>query len=136
MHLFEIPAWALALYGVSVCLFALLRGGWRERLVGFVLLLQFVTQSPAIFPLKVPPWCPPALDVLILAACVACALRSRRYWTIFASSFALLSVITNFLELAPEIGGWAHASADRVWTILLVASLLAGAWTARRSRVG
>jgi hypothetical protein len=80
-----------------------------------------------------PVWFSPAWDVVILVICVGCALRGNRYWTIAASSFALLAVVTYQLRVAPGVTTWAYLSAQRVWAVALVAVLLAGAWSVGRS---
>jgi len=131
LHLFNIPLWALVAYGVVVGLFALWRGGWSERAVAAALLVEFILEPRLVFlSWRLPSWFIPGWDVVILATCVACALRGRRYWTIAASSFALLEVVTTLLRFVPGVGTWAYMSAERVWTILLVATLAVGAGAA------
>jgi len=130
LHLFVIPNWAYTSYGVAVPLLALWRGGWRERAVAAPLLVDFVTES--LLDLHPPDWLDMSWGALILAVCVACALRSNRYWTIAASSFAVLRLVTYFLQFVPGVGLWAYLSAERVWGILLLSSLLAGVWPPAR----
>lgn len=132
MQLSSIPDWALAGYGVAVASVALWKGGRPERAVGATVLVEFLTQGHVLPHVHAPHWLEQAWDIVILATCVICALRSNRYWTIWASSFALLSVVTPALRFMPGVGWWAYLSAERVWAILLVAALLAGAWSASR----
>jgi hypothetical protein len=134
VHLFVIPNWANTSYGVVVPLFALWRGGWRERAVAAPILVEYVVESSLLLNWPAPEWLDMSWDGLILLACVAGALRSTRYWTIVASSFAVLQLVTHFLQFAPGVGLWAYMSAQRVWGILLTTTLLVGAWPAGRSR--
>ncbi|MEO8115569.1 MAG: hypothetical protein ABI655_14375 [Phenylobacterium sp.] len=94
--------------------FALWRGGLRERMVAAVALVSWAGMNAYwVFPHLIAPllgpyggwrpargqgWFELVTDVAILAICLACALRSDRYWTIWASSFALLSVVMHLVR--------------------------------------
>ncbi|MEO8115573.1 MAG: hypothetical protein ABI655_14395 [Phenylobacterium sp.] len=154
MQLLGVSPWRFLLYlgsayGLLTVVFALWRGRWRERTVAVAVLVSSVAEyayawlalgiAPRLGPLpgwRAPPvWYEPATDVLILAVCVACALRSDRYWTIWASSFALLSVALHLVwPFTTGLTWWAHAWAMDIWFGLMTTALLAGAWSAHRER--
>jgi hypothetical protein len=134
MHLFTIPQWAMVAYGVGGSLYALRRGGPPQRAVAAAVVVGIATECGAPTYWTIPDGYSLTWDTVVLATCVICALRSDRYWTIAASSFALLEVVTDLMGFVPGVSLWAYLSADRVWTILLVASLLAGTWRADRAQ--
>jgi len=117
-----------------VAVLAFWKGGWRERVVGVAILIEFVTENDCIVHLHYPVWYVPACDLITLVICVICALRSDRYWTIGASSFALLRVVTQLMRFARGVGPWAYMCAERVWGVLIVAVLLVGVWSAVQPR--
>ena len=134
MHLFTIPTWVFVANAIAAALLAAWKGGWPERAVAAVLLVEWVTENDVILRLSLPFWYQSAWDVVILATCVTCALRTNRYWTLAASSFALLEVVTYALLLVPGPGKWAWESMQRVWTVLIYVALLLGVRSAGRSR--
>jgi hypothetical protein len=69
---------------------------------------------------------------MILGVCLSAARRSDRYWTIVASSFALLSVVTHVFRLARGVTAWAYLSLERVWYVFLLGALCAGVWALLR----
>jgi hypothetical protein len=133
LHLSNISPLVVFGYVVAVTAFALWNGRWPERAVGATVMAVFLSEYPQPLLSTFPTWLGLAGDVVILIVCVFCALRSDRYWTIAASSFALLSVVTHVLHDAHGVGLWAFLSAELVWTTMLVAALLVGALSARRA---
>ncbi|MEO8115572.1 MAG: hypothetical protein ABI655_14390 [Phenylobacterium sp.] len=82
-----------------------------------------------------PAWFEPLMDVVILAVCLTCALRSDRYWTIWASSFALLAIVVHLVwPLTSGLTFWTHAWAMNIWFGLTTTALLWGAWSTHRER--
>jgi hypothetical protein len=134
LHLATIPPWTLAGYCVGGGLLAIWKGGWLERAVGATVVVEILTQSDTFLGWRGPAWYPALWDLVILATCVTCALRSDRYWTIAASSFALLECVTDLGRFVPSIGDWALRSGLWTWNILLVSSLLAGVGSAIEAR--
>ncbi|WP_374469367.1 hypothetical protein [Phenylobacterium sp.] len=69
------------------------------------------------------------MDVSLLVVVVVVAMRSSRYWPIFAAAFQLLAVITHAAHLLdPGVGDWAYVTAGVIWTYLLLLALALGTW--------
>lgn len=126
LQLFTIPSWIYLEFNMAIALLAIWKGEWPGRAVGAAIMLKLVIEANTVVHWTPPAWSDLALDLLILGACLLGALRSGRYWTIWASSFALLSVVTHAMQFVPGIGMWAYLSARRVWAILLLATMLGG----------
>jgi len=133
LHLSNIPPVAVFVYVVTVAAFAIWAGRWPERAVGTTVMVVFLSEYPQPLLATFPSWLGPAGDVVVLIVCVTCALRSDRYWTIAASAFALLALVTQVLHHVLGGGLWAFLSAELVWSIMIVAALLVGALSAARA---
>lgn len=72
-------------------------------------------------------------DLVTFAACIALVLYGGRYWTIWAAAAALLGLVTDVLRVMPGLSSWSYASAKLVWSYVMTAALIYGAWTARRA---
>ena len=129
-----IPPWVEYAVASATTVLALWRGGWRERAVAVVQQLQVFLALNLCAAWACPAWRPLADDGVMLAVCLACALRGQRYWTIPASSFALLAVVTDLAALQPRAASWPLASADAAWMYLLSAAILWGVWTSGQDR--
>jgi len=78
-------------------------------------------------------WSVMIIDVVLLGAFVAIALRSRRYWPLFSSAFQLLAVVTHIARaLDAAVSGWAYQTAGIIWGYLVIFTIGYGAWTAPR----
>lgn len=147
VHLFVVPNWVLlSLLGAAV-LFAALRGGPREWLVAFGILAPNLI-TPALctapdycmgraWPLRA--WLSVGADGLVVATCVLATWRSQRYWTIWCGSFALASMLMNFIIATQPItflGLWAISAANDFWALLVLATLTWGAAGGRRPMNG
>jgi len=125
-----IPAWLGIAVGWTVAAFALWKGGRAERLVAAGFLVAWLA-SPILRRggWEGPAWTGLAVDGLFLALLLWVALRSRRYWPLFAAGFELLSVATHLARLIdPGVRAWAYATADAIWTYLLLAALSFGVY--------
>lgn len=72
-----------------------------------------------------------AVDGGLLALYVYLALRTSRYWPLFAAAFQLLAVLTHIARaLDTAVSGWAYMTAGLVWSYLVIATVGYGAWTA------
>jgi hypothetical protein len=140
-----IPPWVNVAATVSATSVTLWLGGWRERtLAAFILVTFFPAYGMAAIDLYMgrPQWHPPygfywAVDMVELAICLAFALTSNRYWTIWASSLCLLGPATRLVRQSfPGVTPYAYASAQIIWFYLLLAVLVGGAWEARRFHSG
>ncbi len=119
----------LAMYAV-----AMWRGGADERLAAHTVLIGWLL-SKIMFRYQglQTEWGVLAVDLGALAVFVWVALRSARYWPLFAAGFHLLTLITHLARMAdPSVGGWAYLTAGIIWGYLLLASVAYGAWTAPR----
>jgi hypothetical protein len=75
------------------------------------------------------------IDMALLALYVALALRSGRYWPMFAASFQLLAVVTHIARaLDATVTGWAYLTAEIVWSYLVLATIGYASWTAGQPR--
>ncbi|MEO8115568.1 MAG: hypothetical protein ABI655_14370 [Phenylobacterium sp.] len=139
MQLFTVPGPVNLGYVLAATSLALWKGGWPGRTVAVALLLvnlqhlAFWAGSPSW---GLPLWYEAGEDIVMLAVCLACALRSDRYWTLWASSFALLILMMDLVRpLTTGVTNWAYASSQLVWFYLLLAVLLSSAWPSGRARV-
>ena len=136
MHLFTIPPWINYSYFGAVALLALWRGDWRARAIcactGVTLVASaYACHTWACWGPQAPPlmvWRGLAEDLPILVVCLVCVRRAERYWVLWASSFALLSVITDLLAFVPGVTPWADGSAGIVWAHGLTTTVLIGLW--------
>ncbi|THD77036.1 MAG: hypothetical protein E7812_13840 [Phenylobacterium sp.] len=137
MHLFIIPAWFDLLFDGLVAALAVWKGGWRERAIAVVQLVLFLLEDRfcdlrSCRPLI--PWPSVITDGLILAVCLICAVRADRYWTLWACSFGLLALVSDFAAFIPGVTPWAWLSATLIWSYMLCAAVLWGVWTTARDR--
>lgn len=114
----------------AVCGAALWKGGWEERSVAFGLLFAWI----ATLLLRDPRWIGPqwgafSADVALLVFLGVVAMRTTRYWPLFAAGFHLLAVVTHSARmLDPTMGAWAYATAAVIWAHLVIISLAVGTW--------
>jgi hypothetical protein len=136
MHIFVIPGWFTTVLFGALALFALWRGGPRERIIAIALAAEML-MSIYVYPVGAtyPIWREAAYDGLILAICLACVVRAERYWSIWACSFALLGEISDLTIFAPGVTHWASFSASLVWSYAISAAVLWGVLTRRRAAV-
>jgi uncharacterized membrane protein len=76
-----------------------------------------------------------AVDLALLAGLVTLALRSDRFWPMWAAAFQLVGTIVHFGSLA-ETGdfAWAYAIGLLFWSYAVMAALMAGTWLEGRYR--
>jgi hypothetical protein len=138
-HLFNrhIPAsaWMALLLFWSICGLAIWKGGREERLIAAVLILNtFLT--PII---KRSDWASAGLfvtDVVQLIIFLLIALKTRRWWPLFAAAIQLLMVLTHTARhMDPTLGAWAYITGGVIWTYALLGCVLFGALTTWRTRV-
>lgn len=135
-HYPAIPAWIGIVIGWTVAAAALWKGGWSERLAaaGF-LAAWLVTPLLRRGGWEGPAWTGFGVDAAFLALLLFVAMRSRRYWPLFAAAFELLSVLTHVARLIdPGVRAWAYATADAIWTYLLLTALSVGTFNRWRER--
>lgn len=130
------PAWIGIGIGWAVAGAALWKGGWSERLtaVGF-LVAWLLTPLLRRQGWEGPAWTGLAIDSVFLALLLFVSIRTRRYWPLFAAAFELLSVLSHIARLIdPGVRAWAYATADAIWTYLLLTALAIGTYNRWRDR--
>jgi hypothetical protein len=135
-HFLALPVWIGIVIGWAVAGAALWKGGWSERVVAMGFLVAWLT-TPVLRRggWEGPAWTGLAVDGLFLALLLFVALRSRRWWPLFAAAFELLSVLTHVARLIdPGVRAWAYATADAIWTYCLLTSLGIGTYNRWRER--
>ena len=122
---------------VAVCGGAFWRGGREEQTAAGAMLLSVL----ATLFLRDPKWSGTqwgafAADAGLLVVLLVIALRTARFWPLFAAAFQLLCVITHIARiLDPGVRAWAYATAQVIWTQWVLFAIGTGAFTNwRRTR--
>jgi hypothetical protein len=127
----------------AVALAAVAKGDWRARAMAACIVTTEIVEhygcdnawcwGPPIPAVVVWRWM--TEDLALVAICLACAWRARRYWVLVASSFAILILATDvMLSFLHGVSGWAAGSANIVWNYALSATILWGVWSPRPAR--
>jgi len=119
---------------MTVCVLAVWRGRDEERLAAAGILANWAL-SMVVFKARSNDiqWAVFLFDAVLTGLYFWIALRTRRYWPLFAGGFQLLVIITHVGHLIdPRISGWAYLTAQLVWAYLVLISIAYGAWTAPR----
>jgi hypothetical protein len=76
-----------------------------------------------------------AIDFLLLAGLLLLALKSDRFWPIWATAFQLVGTSVHIASMT-ETGefAWAYAVGLIFWSYAVMASLMAGTWLEARFR--
>ena len=124
---------------LACCLYALLRGGWPERAGALILLagsiLTAAAMSPAAGRFATVELGVLAVDLLVLAAFVAVALKSDRYWPLWTSALQFAGVLVHLARLAdPEMMRNGYAFLLAVWSYPMLVTIAVGT-RAHRQRV-
>lgn len=111
-----------------VSLYALLRGGSPERSAATMYLVAYmlsnlVTQLFGENYNQVQ-WLVLGVDVVLLGALFALALKANRYWGIWAAAFQLIAVVAHLAKiLFPNIGAQAFAITLLLWSYAVLPML-------------
>lgn len=132
----------LAVFGLvvllSACLLAWRFGGADEKLaaVGFVaatLLSRSLDNSDfshtqiGVF----------GVDILLLVGLLMLALRSDRFWPLWACAFQLVGTTVHVASMTEQGNfAWAYAVALIFWSYPVMLALMAGTWLEARFRTG
>ena len=118
---------------MGVCAVAIWRGGGHERLAAGGLLAGWALTMVAYRKDVSLEWGILIIDLALLALLVWLALRSRRYWPMFAAAFQLLAVLTHAASSADSsVSSWAYITAEIIWGYLLAGAVAYGALTVPR----
>jgi hypothetical protein len=123
-----LPPWFSLALMTLVCGASVWRGGWEERTTAMAFMIAWMATLLGRDRAWVgPQWTTLAIDLVLLAFLVFVALRSARYWPMFAAGFHLLSVVTHVARMVdPKVGAWAYATAAVIFSQLTVFALGAG----------
>jgi hypothetical protein len=114
------------------------RGRWPERSVAAAMIAAWL--ATALFQNGTQLWGPQSsvmiIDSLLLIALLAIALKSDRWWPMWACGFHALSVVLHIAVMAdPKIWGRAYFVAGNTFSYLAMTALFVGALrTPRRAR--
>ncbi len=118
---------------LGVCAVATWRGGNHERLAAGGLLASWALSLVSYERALHTQWGVVAVDAGLLALLVWIALRSRRFWPLFAAGFHILAMLTHLARaLDPTFSGWTYMTAEMIWNYLVVFAVGYGAWSAPR----
>jgi hypothetical protein len=129
---YQLPVWVWPAALLSVCIITVWRGGDEERLAAGALLANWAV-TLILFDKAHPNDLQRGILVVDLALLILyfwLALRSRRYWPLFAAAFQLLVIFTHLgRALDPAVRGWAYLTAGIIWSYLVLIAIATGAWT-------
>jgi len=109
---------------------ALWRGGWPERWAGAAMLMAWIATAALHHGLQL--WGVQegvmTVDILLLAVLLFLALRSDRWWPLWACAFQGLNVVLHFAVMADsKVWGLAYFRASSVFSYLTMLALFVGA---------
>lgn len=119
---------------MTVCILAAWRGRDDERLAAGGLLANWAL-SLVVFKSQSEEtqWAVSLFDGALTILYFWIALRTRRYWPLFAGGFQLLVMVTHLGHaIDPRVSGWAYLTAQLLWAYLVMISIGYGAMTAPR----
>ncbi|WP_037552401.1 hypothetical protein [Sphingomonas sp. URHD0057] len=130
------PSLYIALLALS-CGYAFYRGGRYERLVAAVCLLgtlaTVVVNSPVNRMYVHVEGGALVVDLAVLAAFIAVALHSDRFWPLWVAGLQLTTSIAHFLKaIDPHLIPYAYGLAVRFWSYPILIILAVGSWRAHR----
>jgi hypothetical protein len=76
------------------------------------------------------------IDLLVLIALVAVALRSDRFWPLWVAGLQLTISLSHVLKaIQPDLLPLAYAAAERFWSYPTLIILFIGAWRQHQRRI-
>lgn len=119
---------------MSVCGLAVWRGRDEERLAAGAYLADWALTLVVFKDRSTDTqWGVLVIDTILLGIYLWLALRSRRFWPLFAAGFQLLAIVTHLaMTLDRTVSGWAYLTAELVWSYLVLIAIGYGSWTAPR----
>lgn len=132
MSAYQLPVWVWPTALMAVCALAVWRGRDEERLAAGGQLANWAL-SLMLFQARSndTQWAILAVDAALLTLFLWIALRSHRYWPLFAAGFQFLAVLTHIaMALDAKVSGWAYLTAELLWSYLILFTVGFAAWTA------
>lgn len=131
-NLYQLPPWVWPSAVIATCALAVWRGRDQERLAAGVYLaawaLTLVVFRSNSEDLQ---WPVLIIDTCLLGILIVLALRSQRFWPLFAAAFQLLGVITHVARaLDAAVSGWAYQTAGLIWSYMVISAIAYGSITA------
>lgn len=135
MTLHTLHQWASLVFLLLSCGTALWLGGWPERVAATAMVGAWF--ATAVLLSKIQLWGLEIevmiIDVVLFGTVLAIALRSDRWWPLWASGFLGLVVLVHLaVILDPKIWGRAYFVASNIFSYLTMAALLVGSLTRRQ----
>lgn len=137
MTLHTFHQWASLVFLLLSCGTALWLGGWPERVAAAAMVVAWF--ATAVLLSRIQLWGVEievmVVDVGLFTAILAIALRSDRWWPLWASGFLGLVVLVHLaVILDPKIWGRAYFVASNIFSYLTMLALLIGS-LGRRPRL-
>ena len=125
----------------ATCTVALRRGGRSERIGALIILLgsvfTLIVEQPGLFDWRNARTGLILVDVLVLVAFFMLALRTERFWPLWATSFHLIAVATHLtVFIEPRQILQAYALAQGFWAYPMLLTIIIGSLGQSGSRVG
>jgi hypothetical protein len=120
---------------IGACGYAWMRGRSNERITAATCLIATIASFALVSQLRFSDveLGVLAVDLATLAAFVAVALRSERFWPLWVSGLQLTSSVTHLLKLVdPSLMPFAYSAAEAVWSYPILIILAVGTWRVRR----
>ena len=113
--------------------FVFWRGGTPEKagvaIIGIGSVLSVIATSELEERFRSMEWGILLVDVAVLVALLAVALRSDRFWPLWAAGFHVIGVVTHVATLVdPDIVSYAYALAQGFWAYPMLAAVVIGTW--------
>lgn len=120
-----------------VCGGAFWKGGREEQLAAGGLLLDWaLTIALRDRSWIGTQWAAFAGDAGLLVILTAVSMRTKRYWPLAAAAFELLCVVIHVARtIDPGVRAWAYATAQVIFTQLVVVSIGVGVWNTWRREI-
>jgi hypothetical protein len=130
----------------DICMFAAVaiafwRGGWPERLAALGMVADSIASAllQNTHDWSRTQWGDLTVDGAYLAMLVWLALKTNRYWPMWAAAFQLLSVLIYLARMADRrVGALAPYAAVEIWSYLILIAIAVGSfghWQTRRAEV-
>lgn len=123
---------------LASCAYALVKGGAPERSGALIALvasaLTMAVNLPILKPFANVELEFVLVDVGVFAAFTMLAIRSNRFWPIWAAAFAGLGLLGHFarLHVGAGISDWAYAVSLTIWSYPTLIALAVGTFNHRR----
>ncbi|HEY5410808.1 MAG TPA: hypothetical protein VIJ94_08775 [Caulobacteraceae bacterium] len=115
---------------LAVAALALWRGGWPERTIAFGMVVDSIASGilQNTRDWGAPQWADLAIDVIYLAVMIWVALRSDRWWPLWAAAFQVISIAIYVARMVdPRVGALAPFTAGVIWSYLILVVVAIGA---------